>query len=46
MGAPTYVTLGYCLHPVTVYIRGRIKDYIEPYWNDYPTVAEGGQYPM
>ena len=31
--------------PVTVYIRGPIKGYIYPYYNYYPTVSEGGQYP-
>ena len=38
--------LGYRPHPVTVYIRGPIKGYIEPYYNYYPAVTEGGQYPM
>ena len=36
---------GYCPHPVTVHIRGPIKGYIYPYYNYYPTVTEGGQYP-
>ena len=31
--------------PVTVYIRGPIKGYIYPYYNYYPTVTEGVQYP-
>ena len=31
--------------PVTVYIRGPIKGYIKPYYNHYPSVTEGGQYP-
>ena len=34
--------LGYSPHPVTVYIRGPIKGYIEPYYTYYPTVTEGG----
>ena len=37
--------VGYCPHPVTVYIRGPIKGYIQSYYNYYPTVTEGGQYP-
>ena len=39
------VWVGYCPHPVTVYIRGPIKGYIEPYYIHYPTITEGGQYP-
>ena len=31
--------------PVTVYIRGPIKGYIQPYCSYYPTVTEWGQYP-
>ena len=30
---------------VTVHIRGPIKGYIKPYYNYYPTVTEGVQYP-
>ena len=37
--------LGYCPHPVAVYILGPIKGYIEPYYNYYPTVTEGGAVP-
>ena len=29
---------------VTVYTRGPIKGYIEPYYNYFPTVTEGGLY--
>ena len=39
------MVLGYCPHPVTVYITGPIKGYIEPYYKYYAAVAEGGQYP-
>ena len=31
--------------PVTVYVRGPIKGYMYPYYNHYPTVTGGGQYP-
>ena len=37
--------IGYCPHPVTVYIRGPIKGYISPYYGYYPTVSVWGQYP-
>ena len=37
--------LGYCPLPETVYIRGPIKGYIEPYYNYCPTVSEGGAVP-
>ena len=37
-----FSVLGWVL---TVYIRGPIKGYIQPYDNYYPTVTEGGQYP-
>ena len=32
--------LGSCPHPLTVYSRGHIEDYI--YYEYYPTVDEGG----
>ena len=35
----------YCPHPVTVYSRGPIKDYVHPYYIYYPTVTEGGAVP-
>ena len=38
------VYVGYCRHPATVYIRGPIMGYIEPYCKYYPTVTEGWQY--
>ena len=45
----TPVFIEYCPHPVTAYSRGRIKDYVYPYYIYYPTVTEGGggggQYP-
>ena len=34
--------VGYCPHPVTVYIRGPIKGYIT-ILSYYPTVTEGEQ---
>ena len=34
--------LGSCPHPLTVYNRGRIKGYIQVYYEYYPTVNEGG----
>ena len=42
LGAYCRVEVGYCPHPVTVYIRGPIKGYIELLHIDYPTVTEGG----
>ena len=39
------IYLGYCPHPVTVYIRGPIKSYIQPYYSYYPAVTEGGAVP-
>ena len=37
---PQTLNLGYCPHPVTLYIRGP-----EPYYAYSPTVTDGGQYP-
>ena len=37
-----YFQVGYCPHPVTVYIRGPIKGDIYPYCDYYPTATEGG----
>ena len=37
--------VGYCTLPVTLFFRDPIKGYIKPYYNYYPTVTEGGQYP-
>ena len=42
---PSTMHLGYCLSPVTVYIKGPIKGYIYPYYYYYPTVTEWGQDP-
>ena len=45
LGVRFRVKVGYCPHPVTVYIKGTIKGYIEPYHEYYPTVTKWGQYP-
>ena len=33
---------GHCPHPVTVYIRGHVKGYIQVYYDHVPTVTEWG----
>ena len=39
------VLVGYCPHPVTVYIRGPIKDYIYHIIFIIQVLLRGGQYP-
>ena len=44
-GVPYVFEVGYCPHPVTVYIRGPIKGYIKSFYTSYQAVTEWGQYP-
>ena len=40
----TWKYIGYCPPAVTDHIRRPMTGYIQPYYDYYPTVTEGGQY--